>query len=419
MRQNISKPILTANFHGGQKVKQIKDKKKHKAVIKDKRKKGLLPEKEEEEQDWEDEDDSEGEDGEGLLDVEAEESDEDEDDDESVYEEASAAAILNESDTDSESEVDMEEKIERKPKSILKKTENRRKQRLAEANENDEDDAEEESDIALSDLEDLPEEEREDLFVKTKLSINNQPALLAAVKRISIPKDSSTSFSTHQTVVSSEPTESKIEDISDDLQRELQLYSQSLEAANKARALLKAEGLPFSRPKDYFAEMVKDDGHMEKVKAKLIEEATAKKASAEARKLRDLKKFGKQVQVAKLQERQKEKRETLEKIKALKKSTFYTKQAHPVPGRTRIAREANLSVPNQQSAPRTAATSTPTRRTSSTSASTTSSTTRASGAGPTRAAGPRTTSGPRRTPSSGSAARSGTPSRATPRAPAT
>lgn len=316
-----SRTILTATCHGAQKVKQIKDKKKHKAVIKDKRKKGLLPEKEEEEeQDWEDEDDSEGEDGEGLLDIEAEESDEDEDDDESVYEEASAAAILNESDTDSESEVDMEEKIERKPKSILKKTENRRKQRLAEANE-DEDEAEEESDIALSDLEDLPEEEREDLFVKTKLSINNQPALLAAVKRISIPKDSSTSFATHQTVVSSEPTEPKIEDISDDLQRELQLYSQSLEAAKKARALLKAEGLPFSRPKDYFAEMVKDDGHMEKVKAKLVEEATAKKASAEARKLRDLKKFGKQVQVAKLQERAKEKRETLEKIKALKKST--------------------------------------------------------------------------------------------------
>lgn len=317
-----------------QKVKQIKDKKKHKAVIKDKRKKGLLPEKEEEEQDWEDEDDSEDEDGEGLLDIEAEESDEDEDDDESVYEEASAAAILNESDTDSESEVDMEEKIERKPKSILKKTENRRKQRLAAANENDDnddDEEEEESDIALSDLEDLPEEEREDLFVKTKLSINNQPALLAAVKRISIPKDSSTSFSTHQTVVSSEPTESKIADISDDLQRELQLYSQSLEAANKARELLKAEGLPFSRPKDYFAEMVKDDGHMEKVKAKLIEEATSKKASAEARKLRDLKKFGKQVQVAKLQERHKEKRETLEKIKALKKSTFMLNRHIPPP----------------------------------------------------------------------------------------
>jgi len=47
---------------------------------------------------------------------------------------------------------------------------------------------------------------------------------------------------------------------------------------------------------------------MAKIKAKLIDEAAGKKASAEARKQRDLKKFGKQVQVAKLQERKKKRR---------------------------------------------------------------------------------------------------------------
>ena len=108
----------------------------------------------------------------------------------------------------------------------------------------------------------------------------------------------------------------------DDLQRELSFYTQSLEAAKAARSRLRAEGVPFSRPKDYFAEMLKEDAHMDKVKAKLVEEATNKKAAAEARKLRDLKKYGKKVQVAKLQERQKEKRETLEKIKTLKRSEF-------------------------------------------------------------------------------------------------
>lgn len=238
----------------------------------------------------------------------------------------SAAALMNESDTDSESEVEMEAKIERKakPKSILKKGETKPKATTTVDEEDEEDEDEEESDIALSDLEDMADSDREDLFVKTKLSINNQPALLASLKRIALPRDiGNVPFSTHQIVASSEPTASKIEDISDDLNRELQLYAQSLEAAKKARALLRAEGVPFSRPKDYFAEMLKDDGHMEKVKAKLVEEATAKKASAEARKQRDLKKFGKQVQVAKLQERHKQKRETLEKIKALKKSTFY------------------------------------------------------------------------------------------------
>lgn len=237
---------------------------------------------------------------------------------------------MNESDTDSESEVEMEEKIQRtpKPKSILKKASAADKKAEAKKANNDKDEEEddeeeeEESDIALSDLEDMNDSDREDLYVKTRLSINNGPALLASLKRIALPRGSSVPFSTHQLVASSEPTASKIEDISDDLNRELQLYAQSLEAAKKARALLRAEGVPFSRPNDYFAEMVKDDGHMEKVKAKLVEEATNKKAATEARKLRDLKKFGKQVQVAKLQERAKQKRETLEKIKTLKKSKF-------------------------------------------------------------------------------------------------
>jgi len=67
--------------------------------------------------------------------------------------------------------------------------------------------------------------------------------------------------------------------------------------------------------------MVKGDEHVEKIRARLIEDASAKKASAEARKLREQKKFGKQVQVAKLQEREKAKKETLDKIKLLKRST--------------------------------------------------------------------------------------------------
>lgn len=68
--------------------------------------------------------------------------------------------------------------------------------------------------------------------------------------------------------------------------------------------------------------MVKSDEHMGKVKEKLRDEAASKKASAEARRQRDLKKFGKQVQVAKMQERAKEKRETLDKINVLKRSMY-------------------------------------------------------------------------------------------------
>jgi len=169
----------------------------------------------------------------------------------------------------------------------------------------------------MSDLEDLDDEEKEDLIPHQRLTINNTVALTAALKRIALPIAKMT-FSEHQTVVTAEPV--AIADVSDDLNRELAFYAQALSAVKEARRQFKAEGVPFTRPTDYFAEMVKADDHMAKIKAKLIDEAASKKASAEARKQRDLKKFGKQVQVAKLQERQKETKQTMEKIKVLKRS---------------------------------------------------------------------------------------------------
>ncbi|OTB18084.1 hypothetical protein K445DRAFT_314897 [Daldinia sp. EC12] len=305
--------------------KKLKQKKKHKERVKKRQEKE--PKNggadHEEDSDWEgvneDEDEIEG--GAGLIDDEAEEDDEEEDEEDGQID----FAALDESDS-SDSSIDLEEKIERPRKSALKaknaKT-NKSKKDADEDEDEDKDEEEEEEedeeDIPMSDLEDLPDEEKEDLVPHSRLTINNTSALLASLNRISIPTDKSVPFATHQSIISVEPTADSIEDIQDDLKRELAFYAQSLEAAKRARALLKAEGVPFSRPTDYFAEMVKDDGHMEKVKAKLIEEASAKKASAEARKQRDLKKFGKQVQVAKLQERQKAKRETLEKIKTLKR----------------------------------------------------------------------------------------------------
>lgn len=192
----------------------------------------------------------------------------------------------------------------------------------AAAAEEDEEEDPEADDIPMSDLEDLDDEDKEDIIPHQRLTINNTTALLAALNRISVPTDKSVPFATHQSLVSSSATAESIPDVQDDLQRELAFYTQSLEATRTARKLLRQEGIPFSRPKDYFAEMIKEDAHMEKVKAKLVEEASNKKAAQEARKMRDLKKFGKQVQVAKMQERHKEKRETLDKIKNLKRSKY-------------------------------------------------------------------------------------------------
>ncbi|KAL5115543.1 rRNA-processing protein EBP2 [Pleosporales sp. CAS-2024a] len=188
-----------------------------------------------------------------------------------------------------------------------------------EMREDDDEDAEEEEDdddIPLSDIESLASEDKGDIIPHQRLTINNTTALTAALNRIQLPY-SKLAFSEYQSVVTDEPVD--IPDIEDDLNRELAFYKQCLSAVKDARSKLKKEGASFSRPADYFAEMVKSDEHMGKIKQKLIDEAAGKKASAEARKQRDLKKFGKQVQVAKMQERAKEKRETIEKINTLKR----------------------------------------------------------------------------------------------------
>ncbi|KAF3896577.1 Eukaryotic rRNA processing [Trichophyton interdigitale] len=179
--------------------------------------------------------------------------------------------------------------------------------------EEEEEEDEDEEDIPLSDL---SGDEATDVIPHQRLTINNSTAILSSLKRVTLINDQMP-FSEHQTLTSTETMD--VPDPNDDLNRELAFYKVCCAAAKTGRALLKKEGIPFSRPTDYFAEMVKDDEHMDKIKKKLYEEAASKKASADAKKQRDLKKFGKQVQIAKIQERHKEKRETLEKINELKR----------------------------------------------------------------------------------------------------
>jgi len=99
-------------------------------------------------------------------------------------------------------------------------------------------------------------------------------------------------------------------------------YKQALHSANEARALAEKLQFPFTRPADYFAEMVKSDSHMERIRQRLLDESAGIKKSEDKRKEREGKKFGKQVQVEKLKEREKSKKEMEERLKGLKRSTF-------------------------------------------------------------------------------------------------
>jgi hypothetical protein len=99
-------------------------------------------------------------------------------------------------------------------------------------------------------------------------------------------------------------------------------YKLSIWAAREASKLFARANLPFTRPNDYYAEMLKSDEHMEKIRQKLLDDSANIKASEQAKKQRHLKKFGKQVQVEKQKEREKSKKDMNDKVKSFRKSEF-------------------------------------------------------------------------------------------------
>ena len=74
-----------------------------------------------------------------------------------------------------------------------------------------------------------------------------------------------------------------------------------------------------ARPTDYFAEMIKSDDHMQKVRERLQTKQNSIEASEKAKKLRELKKYGKKVQQEVQLKRQQEKKDTLQKIQNYRK----------------------------------------------------------------------------------------------------
>lgn len=108
-------------------------------------------------------------------------------------------------------------------------------------------------------------------------------------------------------------------DPSDDLKREVAFYKQALSIVNMAKKLCVKHDVPFTRPRDYYAEMVKSDSHMERVRSKLVEESSGIKKSEAAKRQRELKKYGKQIQHEKLKSRVQEKKSFDERVKGIKR----------------------------------------------------------------------------------------------------
>lgn len=265
-------------------------------------------------QDGEDEDeDDEDEDGESLEEVDSNASEEDDNEDEESH---SAEPSLNKPKNSASNGDSLAASIAR---SGLVEEE------IVDDEDEDEDEEDdEESAVPVDSISDaafakLPESVRSSRTYREK--VNNEDALrrirdgIALSKRL--PWVESLVVPYEKSIQSLVGEEAGAAD--DDLKRELEFYRQALHSATSGRTLASQANLPFTRPSDYFAEMVKSDEHMERVRQRLLDDRAGLKAAEEARKQRELKKFGKKVQVEKQLERQRNKREFEDKVKGLKR----------------------------------------------------------------------------------------------------
>ncbi|PIA41712.1 hypothetical protein AQUCO_02200262v1 [Aquilegia coerulea] len=165
-----------------------------------------------------------------------------------------------------------------------------------------------------SESESESEDEEVMLTEPSKKSIYNRDGLLERLQDISWPDNVEW---IHKLTIDVNQ-EQKV-DVNDDLTRELAFYTQALEGTRKAFEKLQAMGLPFLRPTDYYAEMVKTDSHMQKIKSRLLVEKKRIEEAEERRKAREAKKIAKEVQAQKTKERSKQKKDEIESVKKWRK----------------------------------------------------------------------------------------------------
>mmetsp|Transcript_11707 Transcript_11707/g.17040 ORF Transcript_11707/g.17040 Transcript_11707/m.17040 type:complete len:399 (-) Transcript_11707:57-1253(-) len=103
-------------------------------------------------------------------------------------------------------------------------------------------------------------------------------------------------------------------DVHDDLKREVAFYNVALQAVHEARLLCKKNSVPFARPDDFFAEMVKTDDHMAKVKDRLIFETKKMEAFEQRKANKEHKLRAREAHAHRIAEKSKAKKDNLKAV---------------------------------------------------------------------------------------------------------
>ncbi|KAL3994548.1 Eukaryotic rRNA processing protein EBP2 family protein [Acanthocheilonema viteae] len=107
--------------------------------------------------------------------------------------------------------------------------------------------------------------------------------------------------------------------LNDDFEREIIFYKQAEKAVQVAVSRLREMGVKISRPSDYYAEMVKSDEHMQKIRQRMAEVEESKRKLEAIRRIREEKKFAAKVQKKVMERKQGEKKILAEAVKKHRK----------------------------------------------------------------------------------------------------
>jgi rRNA-processing protein EBP2 len=146
---------------------------------------------------------------------------------------------------------------------------------------------------------------------KKTVFINNKMALLSKLAEVrlgpSVPWIEKLDF------VCARPLD--VDNAQDDLKREAAFYAATLGCAKTAILQFDQARIPYMRPADFFAEMIKPDSQMQRIKDSLLNEKARMDLSAARRKQKDQKKFAQEVHANKLKDRSKAKKNFVEGLK--------------------------------------------------------------------------------------------------------
>ncbi|KAJ6804108.1 putative rRNA-processing protein EBP2-like protein [Iris pallida] len=171
-----------------------------------------------------------------------------------------------------------------------------------------------ESDESYRSESDDTDDDEVQVTVPSKNVVYNREGLLEKLEDIAWPENAGW---IHKLSVGYEQPQEV--DVNDDLARELAFYTQALDGTRQAFEKFQSLKMPFLRPPDYYAEMVKTDSHMLKIKGKILVEKKKMEEAEERKKARESKKIAKEVQAQKNKERAKRKKEDIESVKKWRK----------------------------------------------------------------------------------------------------